>query len=86
MLPLRSFTVLHILLLSEDTEAFLGNLFRSEQGCSCPCRTITVRRCLGSYDKTHHHHHQVTAKNVTETECQVCRHIQDTELVDSFKW
>ena len=84
MLTLSSITVLHILLLSEPTEAFLGSLFRAGQGCSCPCRTNTVRRCLASYDQPHHH--QVTARNVTETECQVCRHILDTEMVDSFKW
>ena len=85
MLRAGFLTFLQILLLSQNTQAFLGNLFRSGQGCSCPCRTITVRRCLDSYGLTPHHH-QVTARNVTETECQVCRHIQDTEMVDSFKW
>ena len=94
MLPVRPFTVLQFLLLSQHTEAFLGHLFRGGEDCSCPCRTNTVRRCIQSYETTthnqynqhHHQHHRVTARNVTETECQVCRHIQDTEMVDSFKW
>ena len=84
MFPPRSLTFLQILLLSQNTQAFLGNLFRAGQGCSCPCRTSTVRRCIASYENNHHH--QVVARNVTETECQVCRHIHETKEVDSFKW
>ena len=26
------------------------------------------------------------ARNVSETECQVCRHVWHTEMVDTFKW
>ena len=89
MLPLWSLALLQILLLSQKSEAFLGSFFRAGQaGCSCPCRTNTVRRCIESHENTHYHHHhrQLTARNVTETECQVCRHIHETKMVDSFKW
>ena len=71
----------------------------ASSSCNCPCRTNHVTRCIQtyhtkcdpppSYEDTQQQcsRYPVTeTKNVTETECQVCRHVWDTEMVDSYKW
>ena len=85
-------------ILQPRSEAFLEKLFRKQNSCDCPCRTLTVRRCIESYEdrceasqysqyNNHCYRHRLlAARNVTETECQVCRHFTETEMVDSFKW
>ena len=94
-----------LVLHHQQSEAFLEKLLGLDGRCSCPCRTVTVTRCIETYHHNcdHHHggdHHDrdlqdsdncymerlVTQKNVTETECQVCRHYQETEMADSFRW
>ena len=94
LLFLRSL-VLTSVLLHQQTEAFLEKLFGRQSGCECACRTVTVRRCIETFSNKCQAHQQredcyrqrlLTERNVTETECQVCRHIQETEMVDSFKW
>ena len=57
-----------------------------------------MRRCIRTYadrcgpdpqDATKTRCEQLpaaAARNVSETECQVCRHVWHTEMVDTFKW
>merc|ERR1719429_114738 len=60
----------------------------SSSSCNCPCRTNHVTRCIQtyhskcdpppSYETTQQKCSQypvIQTRNVTETECQVCRHV-----------
>jgi len=93
------FTSIILLYTPNLVNSFLGKfLFSENSGCNCPCRTNYVMRCVQTYEEKcdynqydHSKHkcikHPVFAiKNVTETECQICRNIWETEMIDVLKW
>ena len=54
------------------------------------CVQTYEEKCdYNQYDQSKHNcvkHPIFAIKNVTETECQICRHIWETEMVDALKW
>jgi len=95
-------TLILLSVFSSHTQSFITipNLLFSDKSnsCNCPCRTNIVGRCIQTYeDKCQADpydpynqkcikHPVMAVKNVSETECQVCRNIWETEMVNSFKW
>jgi len=89
---LGSFSLL-VLFSFVEPQSFLQGLLGI---CSCPCRTYTVRRCVHTYQESCDYsghagrkkckkQPRVAAKYVTETECQKCRELTETEIGETSK-